>query len=342
MRNSVRFLFALIASAYLCGNTSAAVPSGCTTDTKDQEAAIAVCTTAIDSVKSSKDDVVAALKIRAELHVYIGNKDDAQADLTRALDYRPNDSSIYAARAAAREDYDGESAIADMGKAIGLHPKKASYYVQRAKLRLNQSQGYRAETDFSDAIKLEPKNPDLYEERLNFYTEQHEFVKALADVTKMIELGKTQRWLTRAQIYIQLGRYSEAMSDLDKVVTDKEFDPDKSSITAVLAYGMRGYCNITLNQIDKAVADYSKAITAFDHPALRMLRGNAFVQMKQYELAIQDYTALLKDKPDNVDAYHLRATAYELNGQSKLALSDRTEAALYASGLKQPKKVFDQ
>ncbi|MBP9757383.1 MAG: hypothetical protein KBD06_02170 [Candidatus Pacebacteria bacterium] len=336
MRNSMRFLFAGALAVLWFSPAIAALPASCTKE-DDTEKAIAACSSIIDSQKTGKEDLAAALSRRAVLRISWGEKEEAQNDLNRALELKPNDASLYGARAATYDQYDNDKAVADMDKAIELAPKNAEYRVLRAKLHVLSSTYYSAEEDFSAAVKLEPKNVERYSARYEYYSSRHEYDKALADATQIVSLGKPEWALHRGQTMMYLGRFDEAFAELAKYTDIIEKEKD-NGIGIALGYGMRAYCRMTMGQFDKAVAEYSKAITAFDNPTLRQLRGNAFVQMKQYELAIQDYSAVLMKKPEEVATLYLRAVAYDLNGQPKLALGDRTDAAFYSAGLKQPKK----
>jgi tetratricopeptide (TPR) repeat protein len=78
---------------------------------------------------------------------------------------------------------------------------------------------------------------------------------------------------------------------------------------------------------DTAIAAFNRALTAGDlAPSLQHValfdRGIAYAAKKKFPEAIADFSAVIKLKPDYVEAYFWRAQAYDVTAQRESAASD--------------------
>lgn len=157
------------------------------------------------------------------------------------------------------------------------------------------------------------------------------------------EIFKTSEELMEA------GNYQGALEEINKILLS---DPANSQ-----AYFNRGYTYVKLEDYDKAIADYSKAIELDDIFSVRFLRAKAYLEVGQLDKAIEDYTVGIDQKnywrknlsainnPDQktleemkkmedlvaaddeeVTAYYFRGAAYEDKGDSRKAIRDYSAA----------------
>jgi lipoprotein NlpI len=115
--------------------------------------------------------------------------DGAIADLTKAIELKPNHAEAYYNRGfakAAERDWDG--AIADCTKAIELKPDyaKACYNRGNAKKAKGDFEG--AKADYTKAIAVDPKSVWPYHIRGCIRYDLHDFTNALVDFRKALEL----------------------------------------------------------------------------------------------------------------------------------------------------------
>lgn len=79
-----------------------------------------------------------------------------------------------------------------------------------------------------------------------------------------------------------------------------------------LAFSIRGNVYLDLRDYDRAIADYGQAIELDPrNPGYFYRRGNAHRQKGQYDRAIQDYDRAIEIRPDNAAAFFGRGLAYQ-------------------------------
>jgi tetratricopeptide (TPR) repeat protein len=154
--------------------------------------------------------------------------------------------------------------------------------------------------------------------------------EAIAEFTKAIKLSPDDARIydDRGRVYHKMNRFPEAIEDFSKAI--------KIAPKDYAGYSERGAVQVTQNQMEAALADLNKALELKpdDAPTLRW-RAAAYRGLKQYALAIQDYTAILsKSDPNSSDQAKLAAAdllakrgyTYSLAQQYENAINDYKEA----------------
>ncbi len=139
---------------------------------------------------------------------------------------------------------------------------------------------------YNEAIKIEPENLDFY------------FYRAIAKN--------------------DMGDYSGAIVDYSKIIVE---EPDADT------YFNRGNSRYSLKDFTGAKEDYAKAYM-LDEKFIDALYSLACVKLdlNEYESAIKDFTAIIKQAPEAANVFALRATAYSAIEQYTNALKDYTTA----------------
>ena len=89
----------------------------------------------------------------------------------------------------------------------------------------------------------------------------------------------------------------------------------------------QGVENSNLNQDDKTIADYTKAIELDPKSAKAYaVRGDAYKRLKQFYKAIADYTKAIELDPKDAKAYNNRGIAYRELKKFDKAITDFTKA----------------
>lgn len=114
--------------------------------------------------------------------------------------------------------------------------------------------------------------------------------------------------LSAAEHYYNLGKYKEALENLEKFSTSEP-------VLAANALVMKGDCQVNLKQYDAAIASYEKAVSKAKGneqivPRVLMKEANVYDAQKKYELALECYQTIKKDYPNfrlgsgaGIDAY---------------------------------------
>jgi tetratricopeptide (TPR) repeat protein len=124
--------------------------------------------------------------VRFELGAY----DAAIADLSHAIELKPNDQDLFNDRGVAKWNQgDIEGAIADYNQSIAINPKTAARaYRNRALLKSSKGDKDGAITDYNQAIELEPKNANAYNKRGELKHAKGDLDAAIGDFTTAIGL----------------------------------------------------------------------------------------------------------------------------------------------------------
>ena len=146
----------------------------------DVDAAVALCTRALQSDDLSASQRVNALNNRSAIYISKGEYDLALQDADQAVSLKPDDANAYNNRGLAHAGR-GEipEAVQDFEQAIRLKPDDESAYIGRASAFANQG-------DFDRALQLAP--------------------------------GSTYAALWRAQLLFELGRFDDATDALQRLV----------------------------------------------------------------------------------------------------------------------------
>lgn len=99
---------------------------------------------------------------------------------------------------------------------------------------------------------------------------------------------------------------------------------EKNPQTAV-SYFFRGQIYQRLKQYQKALADYTQAITIDPQYAVGyQFRGNIYEELKEYQMAIADYDRAILIAPQNTNHYS-RATVYQQLKDYQMAIVDYSQ-----------------
>jgi tetratricopeptide (TPR) repeat protein len=155
---------------------------------------------------------------------------------------------------------------------------------------------------------------DLAEE----YDSLRQYELAIQSANRAIAGNKDYKkaYVARGYAYYRLGKLDRALDDITQYVS---LDPSDR-----LAYETRANLYAMRARYQQAVDDYTKAIamTPFEEESLYKSRGESYSKLGQWDKAVEDFNQAIKLEPDYVEAYKLRALAYEKLGKPELAKQD--------------------
>ncbi len=293
----------------------------------------------------------------------------AIADYTAGLKLDPDNKDILVGRARAYERTDQhELAYKDYDQLNALFPDDPEYLYEKgfrqflekdyldaietltvvvnhpnASFRALRAQSYRAQSlaglkrfdeafaDFALILKQSPNDFDVLQNMSETYEKMGDPDNAIAYLGKAIDdgVGAEDYEITialreRARLLRGAGRHDEAVADFSAVI--KRSEPG----TNLTSYGNRGKSYIELGALQKALEDFTYAITHADNNWTRKdslwSRGYAYILAENYEAAINDYSAYIALDDTSATAFNNRGYAYRKLGKNSLADADFARA----------------
>lgn len=281
-----------------------------------------------EAIKSSPRD--ARLHYwRARCLELMRDLDGVMKELKIALSLDPNYADAYLLQAkgyfymselGAGVDY-SKVGLLSLDKAIKLNPKLPDAYDYRGTWMQENQKYQQALQDFNRAIELDPKVPGYHRHRALALNSLGERQKALTDLIALTKMLPTQyeNWLRLSEQYESLKLYKQARECLDKAITIKPHKLDQVQKRAIFL--------MKLGQYSDAIVDLDKLIKASDmDDELYNMRGEANFQLKQYDLALKDFSQAIKLHPELGKNYLDRAKLYKAMHKDNLAKLDEAQA----------------
>lgn len=159
--------------------------------------------------------------------------------------------------------------------------------------------------------------------------EEQAFVEYNEAISKSVACGEP--YMGRGVIFLRRGESARAIADFDKAI---ELDPKNKT-----TYMFRGLFFQKTKEDLKAVADFTKNIELCTKKsdcssAVYSSRADSYMSLKEFDKAINDYTKAISIDPNDAESYHNRGLAYlRHKAQLDLALAD-VEKAISLEGTK--------
>jgi tetratricopeptide (TPR) repeat protein len=233
-----------------------------------------------------------------------------------------------------------DSAIAEYTDAISLDSSRADALTNRGVIRDLHGDHAAAIEDYTRAINTKPTYAEAYSKRAATYKSLDKFSQALADYTAAIRLDSASyefdptlhfanAYFGRGNVEFQLGDFEKAIADFDSTLA---LMPNHS-----VAMLNKARALVDVKQFDSAIVWYTRAITALS-PAeyggaqerAYFGRGVAYNLTNQSALALQDFNAALKLKPDDFYAHFHRGNAFKAQGRYADAIADYSSALAFS------------
>jgi serine/threonine protein kinase/tetratricopeptide (TPR) repeat protein len=208
--------------------------------------------------------------------------------------------------------------------ASALRPRWPRGHLALAQALADAGSWDEAVAEVSKAIELDRTNPWLWMRRARIHHEHGQFEKAVADSSKAIELDAnyTWAWSRRGVAYFELGQWEKAVADCSKAI---ELDPRNAD-----AWNYRGYAYTQLlrskkdaSELSKELSDRSEAIKQEPNSARTWYwRGHAYLELGEFEKANADLSKGIELDPDCRWPWSRRALARLNLGQWDKAVAD--------------------
>jgi len=286
-----------------------------------------------------------------------GNPDRAISAIDSALTVRGIDprtrSKFLLLRAGLQDDNAKKLELLD--EAVALAPTKIEPLRERGMVRAEMGDLDGAVADFAKVIEMDPEDAVAHEEQAKALAELKRFDEALVSVDKATQLepGSIMPLMIRAQIHVEMNNLDAAMHDVNQALAMRPGNP--------FVLLLRASVYKALDKFDAALADIDRALRRSPElePA-RRLRWSVLIDQRKLDQvidemekqlkrtpkdediriqmamlctaarqptrAIEIYSSILADKPDNVEALEGRANALLGTGKHAEAIADFNKA----------------
>jgi tetratricopeptide (TPR) repeat protein len=226
-----------------------------------------------------------------------------------------------------------DEAITAFTSAVTINPNYVNGFANRGQAYMETEQFDRAVSDFSKLISLQPGMLAFYKLRADAYRKLGQTSEAARDqahvewtqqlVALNRDLAKDQKspahWVARGRHLLIGEKYSEAAADFDRAL----------AIDADHIGGQLGRATVWARQgkAAEAIQACTVLIEKRNDLEARSLRGDLYLQQKQFDAAIADYEVAQRFDSQVAEAYKGRAAQYQANGQIQQASADLAQAA---------------
>lgn len=209
--------------------------------------------------------------------------------------------------------------------AIEQAPQFYLPYSNRAICYLNYGLWDEAIKDATKAVDLVPDNPHPWGARGRAYAGKREFEKAFADLTRALELAKTDEdsrnlYNDRGNAYFSHREYDKAIRDYKQAVQiDKKFAKGWNNLGS--AYRALGKYDDAFENLDKSIREDPVAARTFVN------RARVYIARNDKVMGLSDLNKAVELDKDDVSALIDRGMFYFLSNDVQSARSDFAAAA---------------
>jgi len=290
------------------------------------EAAIRICTRAIESGKLSARSLSIVYVNRAGEFRGLGEVERELADINSALRADSTNTQAFIARARYYRRHGQETeALRDYDHVINLPIEtgddRANSFLNRARAYGDQLRYAEALADLDSVLKLSPGYLAAYNMRASIFESRREYGRAADEYTAAMKAtgASADLFSNRADAYFNSAQYQLALVDYDSALA---LEPDVAS-----RYADRAQLERYLGQFDMVIADYTKAIRLEPKRAVRYTaRAHAYEQMGDLVNAMADFNTAVQVEADHGFVYDERADAWEYRDDYARSLADRDAA----------------
>jgi len=178
-----------------------------------------------------------------------------------------------------------------------VNAQTANQYNQKGDAALNDNKTSEAIEWYTKAIDADKKSPVGYYNRGYTYKYLNELDKALADLGKAIELGPDSAvyYADRSDVYAMQNNSNAALADASKYIALRPND--------LQGYYHRGLLFRDKNLYEKAITDFTTAISIGSYPPAYLERGVMYNRTNRDDLALADFNKAIALAPDYLQPY---------------------------------------
>ena len=285
---------------------------------KNYEKAISDCSEAIRLDPNN----LAAYRCRIGAAFLLEHFEQAQPDIDEMLRRCPEDmgvsglSLVMGMGIRQQKQHEKQLAALDKTTTIPNCPDPVGSLLKRAEAYRELKECDKALSQFTEVIRIDPRHLKAHQGRGEIWFGKHDFDQAIPDFTSVIEVDpqKDDAFVWRGRCWNQTKNYDAAITDFTEAI---RLNPKSS-----LAFYERGLAWEQKHNDDQAIADYTSATRVANHEVKLTLgvglgntlmatsdfgsqrrasaflnRGRLYEKRQQFDKALNDYNASLKQAP---------------------------------------------
>ena len=225
-----------------------------------------------------------------------------------------------------------ESALADVQQALSLKEDYPTAWNNCGLIRMQMGDYVEAEKAFTRLIELSPMDGRWFNHRREALLRQEKYAEARNDARHIEWLEGLSRltrqatarasdplsWISRGEYLLDHARYGAAIQDFSRALQLSPGNPDALTGRA-LAWMHTG-------DLRRAVQDCDESIVATATPEAYSVRGDVWLNLKNYDQAVRDYELAQRFDDRVAEAYELRAEMHRAAGAAEMADADVQKA----------------
>jgi tetratricopeptide (TPR) repeat protein len=290
----------------------------------------------------------------AEANINTKNYAEVIESCTQAIKLDSSLVQAYELRGQAYENiFKYIKAARDYELAATLKPKESSYFLKAAELYLLMHQGEKALNLANQVLEYDDKNLSAYNAKVKILISLNQLEKATQAADKALDIKKTYQsyynkgWVSflnqdfdeandyflkaRAKdknqvvVVIRLSencfaqnKLSDAMDFANEAIAMDEHNKEAFLIRAKIYHKKVEHQN-AIKDLSHIIKLYPKDV---DINQIYYLRASYYFEFNQQILAIQDFTTIIESPRPMLEAYFMRATAYEYTHRYREAIAD--------------------
>ena len=289
--------------------------------TGQKAAALEAASAAIDLLGDDPERRSRALALRAANR---DNDQDRMADLTAAIQADPGNVQARRARAGLRLDNgDIEGGVKDLRKVMadsGDDLKSGELIIQKL---VDVGENESALSLLDEMIERSPTEM-YYKLRATLHTRNGDNDKAKADLDKSLEMAPADvpALLARAEVALLNEDIAAAKADLRRAV-----ESDRRTIGLPQYLALQANIAINEERYADAINNITRLADAFpDQTYWRRQLGLLYMQDDRISKAIEIWSSVIEDEPDDIEVLRLRADARLTTGEHIEAIADYENA----------------
>ena len=293
---------------------------------------------------------------RANLLMRLEKYEKALSDYTSVLRLDPEIPKAWLYKGIAEQLLKNDrSAMKSFNKALQLDSSMEDAWERIALIQLKHENFESAIEGFSKALEINGSNANHYYNRAAAYYSLKNYDASIRDFSTALSIKEDKDWYkARGKAYLAKGMGDEALADFTKSDFREQKDTQLSKLLVIhfLEKGdtaktiaelhhllmintadqemrnLRAYLSMQKAEYHQAIEDYTKLIEQFPQESNYLLnRGIARVLLEYHTEALEDFNAVISLKPDYAEAFFNRSGVYVSLGEQEKACEDMRQSA---------------